>query len=186
MLKRFRRGFEAWGHYLLALLCAAVILMSAAWTREQRTAEQAEQQALSDQSQRLSEVTPTQGLEAFLRPTDGDMLRGYSEHAVYFPALRAWQPHLAVDFAAAEGAIVRAMRAGTVVSCEAGCVRLLHADGTESLYRGIQQTDVSPGQAVRRGAGIGRAGARVAHEGCGHICVAVIENGEAIQFDTEE
>ena len=102
MLKRFRRGLESWGHYLLALLCAGVILLSAAWTREQRTSEKVGQQALSNQSQRLSEAMP-QEKEKFAKPTDGIILRGFSEETVYFPSVRVWQAHHAVDFAGQHG-----------------------------------------------------------------------------------
>ena len=183
MLKRFHRGMEAWGHYLLALLCAGVILLSAAWTREQRTAEQAGQQALSDQSQRLADLPPQ---EPYARPTEGAILRGFSAETVYFPSVRAWQTHHAVDFAAGDGEAVRAMQAGTVVSCADGCVLLRHSDGTEGLYRGLRQISVSPGQALRKGALLGQAGARVPHEGAGHVCVMLLENGMAIPFETNE
>ncbi len=183
MLKRFHRGMEAWGHYLLALLCAGVILLSAAWTREQRTAEQAGQQALSDQSQRLADLPPQ---EPYARPTEGAILRGFSAETVYFPSVRAWQTHRAVDFAAADGEPVRAMLEGTVISCADGCVRLRHHDGMESLYRGLKQIDVSPGQFLRQGALLGRAGARVPYEGAGHICVTLMKDGVPLPFETDE
>ena len=177
MLKRLRRGFEGWGHYLLALLCAGVILLSAAWTREQRAGELSGRQVLSDQSQRLSQVTPPPEEEDYDRPAEGKLLRGYSDAPVFFPASRMWRVHPAADFEAAAGDRVYAMLAGTVVSCEEGCVRLDHGDGLESLYRGLKQIDVSPGQTVRKGAVLGRAGGRVPYEGAGHICVTLLENG---------
>ena len=185
MLKRFRRGLESWGHYLLALLCAGVILLSAAWTREQRTVEEAGQQALSDQSQRLSEAMP-QEKEKYTKPTDGVILRMFSEETVYFPSVRAWQTHRAVDFSAADGEPVRAMLEGTVISCADGCVRLRHHDGMESLYRGLKQIDVSPGQFLRQGALLGRAGARVPYEGAGHICITLMKDGVPLPFETDE
>ena len=184
MLKRLRRGFDAWGHYLLALLCAGVILLSAAWTRERQAGEMAGHQALSDQSQRLSQVTPPPQKETYASPTEGDVLRPYSEAPVYFPALRFWHTHCAVDFAAGDGEKVYAISAGAVVSCGEGCVRLRHESGLESLYRGLQKIEVSPGQSVRKGAVLGLAGERVPYEGTGHICVAVTENGVPIKFDT--
>ena len=185
MLKRIHRGLEAWGHYLLALLCAGVILLSAAWTREQRTVEKAGQQALSDQSQRLSEAMP-QEKEKYAKPTDGVILRMFSEETVYFPSVRAWQTHRAVDFAAVDGEPVRAMLEGTVISCADGCVRLRHHDGMESLYRGLKQIDVSPGQLLRQGALLGRSGARVPYEGAGHICVTLMKDGVPLPFEKDE
>ena len=186
MLKRLRRGFEGWGHYLLALLCAGVILLSAAWTREQRAGEISGQQALSDQSQRLSQVVPPPEQKDCGRPAEGKLLRGYSDTPVFFPASRMWRIHPATDFEAAAGDRVYAVLAGTVVSCENGCVRLDHGDGLGSLYRGLKQMDVSVGQTVRKGAVLGKAGGRVPYEGAGHICVTLLENGVPRPVDWHE
>ena len=185
MLKKFRRGFDAWGHYLLALLCAGVILLSAVWTREQRAEENAGHQASSDQSQRLSQVTVPSQEEAYGRPTKGEILRSFSKEPVYFPNPRLWSVHSAVDFGAEEGEKVYAMRAGTVISCGDGCVRLRHENRVEILYRGLKKIDVSPGQSVRKGGVLGLAGCHVPFEGDGHICVALFENGIPIPFDVE-
>ena len=185
MLKKLRRGFDAWGHYLLALLCAGVILLSAAWTRQERTDETAGQQALSDQSQRLSQVArPEQ--ETCGWPAEGGVLQGYSEAPVYFPAYHLWQTHPAVDFAAKDGEKVYAMMAGTVSLCENGCVRLDHGNGVESLYRGLKQISVTKGTRVRKGAALGLAGGRIPYEGKGHVCVSLLENGTAIPFELDE
>ncbi|MBR3106980.1 MAG: M23 family metallopeptidase [Clostridia bacterium] len=184
-MKKLRRGFDAWGHYLLALLCAGVILLSAAWTREQRSGEIAGHQALSDQSQRLSQITPPPIKEVYCRPTDGDVLRPFSKEPVCFPDLRLWSVHPAVDFSANEGEKVYAICAGTVISCGNGCVRLRHENGLESLYRGLMKINVSPGQAVKKGAVLGLAGLRVPYEGEGHICIALFENGIPVPFEVE-
>lgn len=182
MIKTIKRGFAAWGHYLLALLCAGIILLSAAWTREERMSEAAEQQALFDQSQRLEQVKREPIKNTCSRPTDGEILRGYSEETMYFPIVRIWQKHHAVDFAAADGDKVRAMLDGTVVACEDGCVCLCHEDGLKSIYRGLKQIDVSRGQSICQGAAIGLAGARIPHEGAGFVCVSLLENDVPIPF----
>ena len=185
MPKRFRRGLESWGHYLLALLCAGVILLSAAWTREQRAGESLDRLAVSDQSQRLSQVTPPPDRETCGRPTAGEIIRGYSDEIVYFPGTRSWQAHRAVDFAAAEGERVRAMLEGIVVSCRDGCVVMRHENGLESSYRGLECIEAEAGQQLRKGAVLGTAGGRVPHEGRGHICVSLTENGVPVPFTIE-
>ena len=182
MLKRFRRGLESWGHYLLALLCAGVILLSAAWTREQRSSEELGRLAVSDQSQRLSHVTQPPDRETCGRPTGGEIIRGYSDEIIYFPVIHAWQAHRAVDFAASEGEKVRAMLDGTVVSCRDGRVVMQHENGLESSYRGLERIEAEAGQQLRKGAVLGAAGGRVPHEGRGHICVSLMENGVPVPF----
>ena len=83
MRKKLGRLLERWGYYGLALLCAAVILLSALWTREQPLSPPASQ-ALSDGSQRLSQaVSPAPSRGALCRPTAGALLRGYSETPVF-------------------------------------------------------------------------------------------------------
>ncbi|MBR3019701.1 MAG: M23 family metallopeptidase [Clostridia bacterium] len=186
LLKSFRRGFEAWGHYLLALLCAGVILLSAAWTREQHSGEIADHQALSDQSQRLSQVTSPPKEEAYGWPTDGRRVRDYSATPVYFPAFNLWRAHPAVDYEAEDGKQVYAMLAGTVESCDHGCVRIDHGNGLVSLYRGLKAISAAPGQQVRKGAVIGIAGGHVLYEGEGHICVSLLKDGEAVPFESED
>ena len=182
MLKRFRRGLESWGHYLLALLCAGVILLSAVWTREERTGERLDRQAASDQSQRLSDITTAPDRETCGKPTEGAIMREFTDEIIYFPALRSWQAHRAVDFIAAEGEKVRAMLDGTVVSCKGGCVVMRHENGLESLYRGLGRIDAQEGQRLWKGAVLGTAGGRVPHEGTGHICVSLMENGVPVPF----
>ncbi|MBR5111208.1 MAG: M23 family metallopeptidase [Clostridia bacterium] len=186
MRKKLRRVFDAWGHYLLALLCAGVILLSAAWTREQQRDEITDQQALSDQSQRLAQVTPLPTMEACGWPADGALVRGYCETPVFFPAFNLWQAHPAVDVQAEEGNPVYAMLAGTVESCNRGEVRIDHGNGLKSRYRGLKKISVMPGQQVRKGAVIGSAGGHVPYEGDGHICVALLKDGRAIPFEFAE
>ncbi len=181
MLQKIKRGMESWGHYLLALLCAGVILLSAVWTREQQAVENADQAALYDQGQRLAQAMETPEPEAFSRPAAGDMLRGYSEAPALFPETGVWRTHPCLDFAAEAGETVRALAAGTVLSC-GEAIRIDHGNGFESLYRGILESKVNPGQRVRAGDAIGTAGAAVPFEGKGHVCVTLFLDGVPAAF----
>jgi murein DD-endopeptidase MepM/ murein hydrolase activator NlpD len=184
MLKKIRRGMEKWGHYLLALLCAGVILLSAVWTREQQEAEKADQAALSDQGQRLTEAMQTPEPVSYARPAAGAVLRGYSEAPVFFPETGVWMAHPGLDFAAAAREAVYALADGTVVSCGEE-IRINHGDGRESVYRGVRETKVCPGQRVRAGETIGTAGASVPFEGQGHVCVTLYQNGKPAAFGAD-
>ena len=177
MGNRLEKGMEKWGHYLLALLCAGVILLSAAWTRDQQGRERENQTALSDQSQRLSQAAPPSWLEELRPPVAGEVARPYSEEPVYFAGLNLWRLHRAVDFAAQPGETVAAVAEGTVTACGAHEVRLSLGEGRECLYRGLEKVTVSLGQRVRAGAALGIAGASVPFEDPGHICVTILENG---------
>ena len=85
MLEKIKRGMESWGHYLLALLCAGVILLSAVWTREQQKLENADQAALSDQGQRLAQAMETPEPAAFSRPAAGGGAAGILRSSRIFP-----------------------------------------------------------------------------------------------------
>ncbi len=90
MLQKVKRGMEKWGHYLLAVLCAGVILISAAWTRDQRAAEEENRTALADQSQRLSDAGPTAAPVSWLRPVPGRARQEDSEAQVYYGERGVW------------------------------------------------------------------------------------------------
>lgn len=180
MLKKIGRGMEKWGHYLLAMLCAGVIALSAVWTREQQAGETADQAALSDQSQRMAQVT--QEPDVFVRPLSGAVIGAYSETPVFFLETGVWQSHPALDFFAEEGDRVFALAAGTVTACGEGEVRITHGNGRESLYRGIKEIAVRPGQQVKAGAALGTAGERVPYEGAGRVCVMLLQDQVPCEF----
>ena len=162
MLKKIQRGMEKWGHYLLALLCAA------------------------DQGQRLEDAMQTPEPAAYARPAEGAVIRDYSESPLFFSETGVWMIHPGLDFEAAAGETVGALAAGTVLSCEDG-IRIDHGDGLESLYRGVQDCKVLPGQKVRAGDALGTAGAAVPFEGKGHVCVMLFQDGKPVAFgDTWE
>ena len=80
---------------------------------------------------------------------------------------------------------MRAMLEGIVVSCRDGCVVMRHENGLESSYRGLERIEAEAGQQLRKGAVLGTAGGHVPHEGRGHICVSLTENGVPVPFTIE-
>ena len=184
MMNKLSRGMEKWGHYLLALLCAAVILLSSLWTREQKAAEQENQAALSDQSQRLAQAAQEPTPVPWQRPASGPILRGFSMEPVFFPETGVWMLHPALDFSVEAGETVAALASGTVTACD-GAVRIDHGNGYESICKGLAEITVHPGQRVRAGDPIGTAGGVVLYEGSGHVCVQLLENGAPIPYETE-
>ena len=182
MLKKTGQFLEKWGYYGLAVLCAAVILLSTLWTRRQQAWETPGAQALSDQSQRLAEGTPTPESAPLVRPVSGEVLRGYSESPVYQPRYRLWQVHPALDFAAEDGEAILAVAAGVVTACQDE-VRIDHGDGLESVYRGARQIVVQLGQRLRAGDRIALAGGEVALEAAeAHICVSLLKDGQPYDY----
>lgn len=91
----------------------------------------------------------------FVRPGAGRLTSGYG---------RRWgRLHAGVDLAAGMGSPVRAVTGATVLSAgtESGygrCIRLLHADGTVSVYAHMSALLVSKGEQVAPGEQIGREG----------------------------
>lgn len=187
MLKKTSRFLAAWGHYVLTAVCAAVILLSALWTRTQQQTAWPDALALADQSQRLSAAqTPETPLPAELsRPGREDVLQGYSDQPVRWEETGVWRCHRAVDVRAAAGEPVRALAPGRVLAWEHG-LRMDHGNGVESWYRGLAQIDVQPGQTVRSGQTIGKAGGHVPFEGsqC-HVCITVTRNGQPYDWLAE-
>lgn len=181
MLKAFRRGMKAWGHYLLALLCAATVLLSAVWTREQKAGEQADE-ALLDQSQRLAQAAEEAQPPSLLKPAAGPVVCPYSENPVFFGETGVWQTHRAVDFSASPGDKVCAMAAGTVMACGENEVTLDHGDGWTSRCRGLAKIAVSVGQRVRAGDALGTAGASVPFEGSARVCVSFYKDENPVTF----
>ncbi len=173
-----RKWMDAWGYYLLAAMCVGVILFSAVWTRTLRQ-NLPDAQAVSDQSQRLSDVTPSPASQPFQRPCAGEILRGFTLSPVYFEETGLWLVHPAVDYAAAAGSPVRAMASGTVSRAD-GSLRLDHGSGLVSVIRGLADVCATDGQAVRAGEVIGYAGGRVPFEGIGAVCVALYRDGEPV------
>ena len=176
-MKKILRCLERWRHYLLAMLCAAVMLLSALWTREMWAAETPDSLALSDHSQRLSDVTPTSAPLELTRPVDGPVRVPYSEAPVFDPRAGVWRVHPYVEFAAEPGLAVRALLPGVVLSVE-GEVAVDHGEGTVSRYRGLETVSVRPGQTLPAGGVLGTAAE-------GGLRVWLIRDGAAVSFGNE-
>ena len=161
-----------------------MILLSAVWTRQQQEKENADQMALSDQGERLAEIMQSPEPAAYVRPSAGAVIRGYNDTPVFFPETGVWMAHPGVDFEAAAGETVYALASGTVISCKDE-IRLDHGNGCESLYRGILECKVLPGQKVRAGDALGTAGASVLFEGQGHVCVTLFQDGKPVAFGAD-
>lgn len=173
-MKKVGTALEKWGYYLLAALCAAVILFSALWTKQLRAREAAHAPVLLDESQHLKDVAPSPLPISTCAPA-GDFLRGYSEAPVYFAQPGLWQCHPGVDFALDSGMAVTAVRAGEARLGE-NCLTV--TDGDEAVrYRGCAEYAVTDGQRVRAGDVLGYAGANVPYEGSGHICLTWLRHG---------
>ena len=177
-MKRLVTVLEKWGHYLLAALCAAVILLSALWTKSQGPPGPTGTLALSDQSQRLAEASPEPSTRSLVRPADGPILRPYSGSPVLVPDTGLWQTLPGMDFSVSSGDKLRSMAAGTVISCENG-ITIDHGDGLASRYEGPAYWTVRVGRSINAGEGIGKAAAD------GILRVILYQNANSQPFGLE-
>jgi len=96
-----------------------------------------------------------------VHPVDGEIVRAFTQEAVHWETLCAWQPHTAIDIAGeADGAVFSAMD-GTVAETAMDAlwgwrVRIAHTDGSECVYAGLSCALVDAGDNVVRGQEIGR------------------------------
>jgi murein DD-endopeptidase MepM/ murein hydrolase activator NlpD len=110
--------------------------------------------ASRDRSPEAEQAPEPQG-PRFVRPGTGRLTSSYG---------RRWgRLHAGIDLAAGVGAPVRAVTDATVLSAgwEGGygrCVRLVHADGTVSVYAHLNSIQVRKGQRVSAGQQIAREG----------------------------
>ena len=179
-MKSLEKGMEKWGHYLLALLCAGVILLSAAWTRDQKAQEKAHQLALSDQSQRLDQAQEQSERETLALPADGPVIMGFSMAPVLDAETGLWQTHPYLDFAVAPGDQVKAVAPGDVIACDKE-ILIRQEDGRLWRYQGLDNAEITKGTKVKAGETLGR----VQNGSPGFLRVSVQQNGEYIDFGKE-
>ena len=112
----------------------------------------------------------------FVRPGSGRLTSSYG---------RRWgRLHAGIDLAAGVGAPIRAVTNATVLSAgwEGGygrCVRLIHSDGTMTVYAHMSSLSVVPGERVRAGEKIGREG-NTGHSTGPHLHFEVRINGTPV------
>ena len=146
------KGTDRWGYLVMCVLCAAVVVFSALWTRAAD-----EEEKLRDAAGSLDESVSDAGYRdgaaqtpSWARPCDGTVVRGYSGDILYFEPAGVWHTQPAADFAAQPGDPVRAVWAGTVTAAREGQVILDHGD-RKSVYRGLAVISCRVGQSVAAG-----------------------------------
>lgn len=178
MQKKIRLFFHSAGHYVLALFCGIVILLSAIWTRQ--TPPPAASPAQMNQSQRLSDITPSPAPELFHRPVGGPCIRAFSDDPVYFPEYRRYAFHPSADFATTQGEQVYAAFDGTLrLEDEA---LYLENNAFSLRYRGVTPEKSSNGKQVRKGAFLGTATGSVPYEGQNLLCLTLYQGGRPVDI----
>ncbi|HVM27164.1 MAG TPA: M23 family metallopeptidase, partial [Mycobacteriales bacterium] len=121
-------------------------------TRTAAAAEPPPAPAVEPAAEPVVEAAPE---PAAARPSDGRLTSPFGP--------RWGRLHAGVDFATGVGAPVRAAVEGTVVTAQAesgygNTVRVVHADGAETVYAHMSAFDVVAGQPVTAGQDLGREG----------------------------
>lgn len=122
--------------------------------------------------------------DAFCFPLETTQWRisdGYGWREDPFTGKRAF--HKGIDLACAEGTEVLAAEGGAVVQAYRStsygtCLRVLHTDGSESLYAHLQYAYVRQGEAVEAGQLLGTAGQSGRATGA-HLHFELYRQGEA-------
>ena len=120
----------------------------------------------------------------YILPTTGMVSRSFSaDELVYYPTLKIWRVHHALDMNAPMGTPVKAMADGYVEKCFEDAVfgvavRLTHADGKRTTVYGLSdQLLVKEGDAVLVGDVIGTIRGVPAEEGSGIHIIMEDEKG---------
>ena len=187
MKTKWIHWLEKWGYALMCVLCAAVILCSALWTRSAQREEQLSKPSHQSTDESLQDAMERNENAVFLRPCEGKLLRPYTENMVLFENMGVYSAHPAVDLLAPEGTEIIAMQQGTVLSAENGQVIMQHGE-KRCIYRGMGTILCETGQTLSAGGRIGLAGGHVPFEGEGHVCIMLLNaDGEkenaALYFD---
>lgn len=179
-MQKVRLFFRSFGHYVLAFLCALVILLSALWTRSDQLKGQPETPAHADGSQRLRDVTPSPAPVLFCRPAEGPILCSFSDQPVYFPAMCCWGYHFSTDIAAEKGEAVKAAFDGHIRWD--GDALWLENERFSLLYRGAESENRTS-RPVKEGVTIGRSAGYVPWEGAGRLCLTLYCDGKNVDIE---
>jgi murein DD-endopeptidase MepM/ murein hydrolase activator NlpD len=118
----------------------------------------------------------------FVKPTDGDISRGFG--MTLNPLTGNSVLHTGIDIDARIGQPVRSAEAGTVVSVKitgalGKVVRVKHGGGFESEYAHLSRIEVAKGDCLNIGGRLGAVG-NTGVSGHPHLHFEIIENGQAI------
>ena len=173
------RGMERWGHYLLALLCAGVILLSAAWTRDEKK-EARHESAASDQSQRLEEAKALATPEPLGKPVSSALLCPYLETPVQDAETGVWKTHPFLEYRLEKDEAILSIAPGTIADCQGTALLMDNGNGIQTLYQGIREITANPGKVLSSGAvlGSGQAGDT--------LLVTRLQNGRPIPIEAAE
>lgn len=146
-----RKWMEKWGSALGALVCAAVIIFAALYTRQDELRARAAQNAASSQNQTLEMA---QNERQVCRPTDGQMLQAFQ--GAYRNASGFWQMRPYVLYAVFPHQEVCAVQAGEILHISAQSIEIAHQNGLISRYTGQFSTETQAGVSVACGQRIAR------------------------------
>ena len=124
----------------------------------------------------------------FVMPTNGAVVKSYTDTVVFNSTLNRYSKHTAIDFFGEEGANVYAVYDGVVDSVEYSIltgvtVTLDHGNGLKTVYNSLLNEDlIEQGATVKQGDVIGKisvSNRQEAKDGP-HLHFEVMENGEII------
>lgn len=98
------------------------------------------------------------------RPVEGQIIKSFSgNELVPFPSLDMWKTHNGVDIKADKDAVVVAALSGTVTEvytneADGGVIVISHSEKSKTLYAGLGEMLVEPGNRVNTGDQIGKIG----------------------------
>ncbi len=118
-------------------------------------------QNIKESTEEKKEETPP---ERMLFPCGQDILKGYSQTAVYSKTMDDWRAHTAIDYRAKKGDVVVSAWDGTVSKVYKDnywgyCIEIIHPGEIVSVYRNLDENiNVKEGQKVKKGQAIALVG----------------------------
>ncbi len=135
------------------------------------------------------EQKPVVSVIVFDLPVNGTIIKDYvSAGVVYNQTLNLYSGHKAIDFAGAEGAVVKAVYQGKIESIETSNLEgttlvIDHGNGLKSLYNSIEVNEsLEVGQTLNKGDEIGviSTNNKLEYKDGPHLHFEVLENGKKI------
>ncbi len=129
---------------------------------EEKTGKKTEdKEEETEKAEEKEEETPP---ERMLFPCGQDVLKGYSQTAVYSKTMDDWRAHTGIDYRAEKGTNVISAWDGTVTKVYKDnywgyCVEILHGGNVTSIYRNLdEKINVKERDKVKRGQAIATVG----------------------------